>query len=219
MQAGKTYLAQLNWMFGYFGMFFILVYGWDGLGYDRFLYDRDMLAGSPEWTPGAGTGGSIVGTALAAWKFLSSRVALTLYIDGVYLIPPFAALMYLWHAESDRMRGRQAGFWSHGPLWLLSYLAGVFVLSLGAAIFCAIAVNYTGALLGVGDHIARGLGQVPARTGMHVLSYLVGLPLGLAVLWFTLLKPGGIANWVLRPWCGDTPAARAEAARGQLAVD
>ena len=69
----------------YFGMFFILVYGWDGLGYDRFFYDRDMVAGSPAWTPGVGTGGTILGTAEAAWHFITSSVALTLYLDEVFI--------------------------------------------------------------------------------------------------------------------------------------
>ena len=53
LRQNRIYLANLNWMLGYFGMFFILVYGWDGLGFDRFFYDRDMVAGSPAWAPGA----------------------------------------------------------------------------------------------------------------------------------------------------------------------
>src|SRR3954469_17508410 len=29
LAAGRTYAAHLNWLMGYFGMFFILLYGWD----------------------------------------------------------------------------------------------------------------------------------------------------------------------------------------------
>ena len=214
LQRGKFYLANLNWMLGYFGMFFILVYGWDWLGYDRFFYDRDMVTGSPAWTPGAGTGGTILGTVEAAWHFITSSVALTLYLDGVFLLPPFAALMFLWHRAALAERGRTVSFWGDGPVWLLSYLVAVFVVTLGAAIFSAVVVNYIGALFGVGNHIARGLGQVPADTVAHIASYLVGLPAALAVLWFTLLKPGGLVNRVLSPWCLDRAAPEAAAVSG-----
>lgn len=203
VHAGKYYLANLNWMLGYFGLFFILVYGWDGLAYDRFFYDRDMLAGSPAWTPGAGTGATIVGAAEAALKFITSSVAMTLYLDGIYLLPPFAALMFIWHREAAAARGRTLSFWGDGTILLISYLVAVFAVTLGSAMFCALVVNYVGALLGVGEHVARGLGTIPANTGAHVASYFIGLPLALAVLWFTLLKPGGLVNRILTPWCLD----------------
>jgi len=210
--AGRYFLANLNWMLGYFGMFFILVYGWDGLGYDRFFYDRDMLAGSPAWTPGAGTGATIAGTAHAALQFLTSSVAMTLYLDGVYLLPPFAALMFTWHRDAAAARGRNLSFWGDGPVLLVAYLVAVFGVALGAAIFSAVVVNYVGALLGVGEHVARGLGTIPANTGAHIASYVIGLPLALALLWFTVLKPGGLVNRLLSPWCLDRlapPAATA----------
>lgn len=209
LQRGNYYLANLNWMLGYFGMFFILVYGWDGLGYDRFFYDRDMVTGSPAWTPGVGTGGTIMGTAVAAWHFITSSVAMTLYLDGVYLLPPFAALMFLWHSAALAERGRPVTFWGYGPILLISYLVAVFAVSLGAAIFSAVVVNYIGSLFGVGNHIARGLGQVPADTVAHIASYLIGLPAALAVLWFTVLKPGGLVNRMLSPWCLDRAAPQA----------
>ena len=208
LRAGKYYLANLNWMIGYIGMFFILVYGWDGLGYDRFFYDRDMLAGSPAWTPGAGTGGTIAGTVAAVWPFLNSSVAMTLYLDGLYLIPPFAALLFLWHREALAERGRRLSFWGDGPVLLASYLAGVFVVSLGVALFCAFVVNGIGALLGVGEHVARATGAIPANTGAHIASYVIGLPLALAALWFAVLKPGGLAHRVLAPWCIDRASGR-----------
>jgi vacuolar-type H+-ATPase subunit I/STV1 len=205
VQKERYYLANLNWMFGYFGMFFILVYGWDGLGYDRFFYDRAMLPGSPAWTPGAATGGTLMGLLQAELKFLTSSVALTLFIDGVYLIPPFAVLMLIWYVGGLRDAGHKVSV-VFPTRMLLSYLFGVFALSLGSAIFCAAVVNYTGQLLGVGNHIARGLGQIPANTPMHVISYLVGLPLGLGILWATVLKPGGIAHRLMEPWCIDDEA-------------
>lgn len=208
LRSGRYYLANLNWMLGYFGMFFILVYGWDGLGYDRFFYDRDMLAGSPAWTAGAGTGGSWASGIVAAWHFLASGVAMTLYLDGLYLLPPFAVLMFLWHGQSLKDMGHQPTIARDGLPMLGSYLAAVFVVALGGAIFMALVVNWTGALFGVGNHVARALGQVPANTGAHVASYLVGLPVAVALLWVTVLKPGGVVNRLLAPWCLDRARPR-----------
>ncbi|MFN7954699.1 MAG: hypothetical protein U0610_23445 [bacterium] len=208
MARGKHYLANLNWLLGYFGMFFILVYGWDGLGFDRFFYDRDMLPGSPAWSAGVGTGATILGTIGAALRFLVSSVAFTLYEDGLYLLPPFAVLMYRWHAAGLRAEGQSVDFRRDARRWLRSYLAGVFVIALGAAIFCALVTNLVGATLGVGDHVARGLGRVPANTSKHVLSYFLGLPLGLTILWLTVLRPGGFAERLLTPWCHGAAKAR-----------
>ncbi len=205
----KYYAANLNWMLGYFGMFFILVYGWDGLGFDRFFYDRDMVAGSPAWTAGASGATTLAGFFPSAAQFLTtSGVAFTLYLDGVYLLPPFGVLMYLWYTEGLRGAGHTIPAFSasHAMRMLVSYLIGVFVIALGSAIFCAVVVNYVGAALGVGNHVARSLGQIPAETTAHVLSYCIGLPLALTVLWFTVLKPGGLVHRVLGIWViGDEP--------------
>ena len=217
MQSRQYYLANLNWMVGYFGMFFILVYGWDGLGIDRFFYDRDMVAGSPAWTAGVGTGGTVMGTATAAWNFLTSSVAITLYLDGVYLLPPFAALMYLWHSEALANEGRPITFWGYAPILLETYLVAVFVVSLGAAIFSAVVVKYVGALLGVGHHIDRALGHVPAETTSHIMSYIIGLPLALSMLWFTVLKPNGLVHRILSPWCLDRAAPKSTSPIAQKA--
>jgi hypothetical protein len=124
---------------------------------------------------------------------------MTLYLDGIYLLPPFAALMFIWHREAAAERGRHLSFWGDGtgparsPIW--SRFSRV---ALGAAIFSAVVVNYVGALLGVGEHVARGnSAAIPANTTAHVASYFIGLPLALALLWFTVLKPGGLVNRLL----------------------
>jgi hypothetical protein len=176
-------------------MFFILLYGWDGLGYDRFLYDRDMLPGSPAWTPGVAllsAGGALP----ALWHFLSSSVAKTLYIDGIYLLPPFFWLTSRWR--------REAAAGDHTPLpavavRVTTYLGGALVVGLGGAALCALLVRGVAYLLGIHDQVARGLGQAPAATGAHLLSYLIGLPLGLALLWISVLRPRGPVQRLLSP--------------------
>lgn len=196
MKAGKYYLSQLNWIFGYFGMFFILLYGWDGLGYDRFLYDRDMLAGSPAWTAGAGTADGVLNGLL---NFVQSGVFITLLTDGVYLLPVFGWLMLKWYREA-MVQNPALNHYS-APTLLASYLGGVFFVGLGVAAVCSVAVAYIGALLGVEDNILRGLGSVPANTSMHVLSYFLGLPLGLYACWILLLRPGMPFYHLLQPLC------------------
>jgi hypothetical protein len=188
LRRGQGYLAQLNWLFGYFGMFFILLYGWDGLGYDRFLYDRDMLPGSPAWYPGVATAAGVLP---ALWRFLRSGVAGTLYLDGAYLLPPFFWLFAGWIRDSHRQKGGPLP----SPVFLSAhYLGGVLLIALGCAAACAVGVRGVAYLLGVGDHVARGRGEVPPATAAHVASYFIGLPLSLAALWFTVLRPGRLAS-------------------------
>lgn len=185
LRQGRDYLAQLNWIFGYFGMFFILLYGWDGLGYDRFLYDRDLLPGSPAWTPGAATAAGVL-PALA--RFLTSSVAKTLYIDGMYLLPPFFFLATRWR----RAAVAEDGAVPPSPLTCIaSYLGGVFLIGLGGAAVCALCVRGVAYLLGIKDQVERGLGQAPANSLAHLASYLIGLPLGMTILLLTGLRPRG----------------------------
>ena len=198
MHAKKYYFAQLNWMAGYFGMFFILLYGWDGLGYDRFLYDRDMLPGSPAWTPGAGTADGLF---VGMWNFLTSSVAVTLLIDGIYLIPPLSILLYVWYREAYRHDTSAAVRVPNNQKMLIAHLAGSFSIPILAAAFCAIVVNLIGALFGVDEHVLRTQGEETTGTFGHVVSYIIGLPLSIYILWKTVMAPGKLYHRLLMPLC------------------
>jgi len=189
MAKGNYLYANLNWIFGYFGMFFILLYGWDGLGYDRFLYDRDMLTGSPAWFPGAS--GASLHSFESIWKHLQSSVAITLYIDGVWLLPPFFYLMAKWIREINPD--------ANSASLIFQILLIIFVGGLGSAAISALTVNYTGALFGVGNHIARATVEIPSNTSMHILSYIIGLPVSLALMWFLLWRKGMPFYRMLKP--------------------
>lgn len=201
MNAGRYHWAQLNWIVGYYGMFFILLYGWDGLGYDRFLYDRDMWPGSPAWTPGVATGDGVLA---AIWTFVSNfsnaqgnaTVITTLLTDGLWLIPPFAWLFYRWYRRDAVFDGARApGFVG----MYASYLGGVFIVGLGCAAISALTVHAIGTLAGIGDVIWHDGFYAPQNLVPHVISYLVGIPLSLVVMWFVLLAPGRPLFALLRP--------------------
>ncbi len=180
----RYYAAHLNWLFGYLGMFFILVYGWDGLGYDRFFYDRDMFGGMA-WTPGAGV------QDYAWFGFFASSVAITLYIDGVYLLPPLLYLVAAWTVRNTRRDCPESEVSALGVM--LRYLGAVFFVALPSCIFAAVVVHYTGKLLGAGEHAQRWAGT-GGNTPMHILSYFVGLPLAVGLLWAFGYRKGGLVE-------------------------
>lgn len=190
LQSKKYYLAHLNWIFGYFGMFFILLYGWDGFGYDRFLYDRDMFGGEA-WKPGAGYKdfGSVI-------SVFTTTVAMTLYIDGVFLIPPMLYYFGTWTAKSVEIASEGKKLVSKGAL-MANYLVGVFLVGFGSAAISAIIVYITGRLLGAGDPLLRVAGTGGSTT-MHIVSYFIGLPLSFLVMYYTLFKEGRLFHTLLK---------------------
>ena len=88
IRAGRYYWAHLQWFLGYFFMFFVLLHGWDGLGWQRFLYDPTVL-NDQLWEPGKYMGISF------AW----SHVALTLVGMGFFVIPFMIIPMSKWIIE------------------------------------------------------------------------------------------------------------------------
>ena len=71
--------------FGYFFMIFILVYGWDGTGWQRFLYDATKNGGVL-WTVGHHMG----------FSFVFSNVAFTLLGMGIIIGPALIFPMIIW---------------------------------------------------------------------------------------------------------------------------
>ena len=91
IKSGRYYLAHLQWFLGYFCMFFVLVHGWDGLGWQRFLYDPTVL-NNQLWEPGKHMG----------LTFLWSNVAFTLYGMGIFVIPFMIIPMSKWIIEGSK---------------------------------------------------------------------------------------------------------------------
>lgn len=87
---GRAFSAWLHWLGGYFGMFFILIHGWDGTGYQRFFAPTAEALSGWSWS--------------TAWSWLTSDVALTLLAMGAVLIPWLVGLSVSWLRASPRAR-------------------------------------------------------------------------------------------------------------------
>lgn len=139
--AGRVYAAYLQAGAGYFGMFFLLVHGWDGRGYQRFFSaDRDVFASWPE-RPGVGEALTRMG------DWLVSPVALTLYGMGAVLVPVMLGAM----VSLLRTGGHDPGV-GEGPGRVrvaLAVLGAVFVVALGGAVVSSVLVHLLGWWLGV----------------------------------------------------------------------
>jgi hypothetical protein len=162
--SGRTFAAFAQAGLGYFGMFFILVHGWDGRGYQRFFSaSREVFATWPA-SPTVAEASSRAGV------WLTSPVAMTLYLMGVALIPAMIAPMVRWIRAGHRTMG------THRSAALLVGLvfAAILGLALGAAIVASVLI--------------------------HQLGWWIGVPVAAGVLWLLVLhKRIGLAHAVYRP--------------------
>ncbi len=123
--SGRRYAAYLQWVGGYFGMFFILVHGWDGSGYQRFF--SPTRADLDGWT-----------WATAA-RWLTCDVAITLAVMGVVLIPWLIGICVRW-LRRDR---------AISPVGLGASVLGLLLLGVPAlAISLSLAIRQLGAIGG-----------------------------------------------------------------------
>ena len=125
----RTFTAYLHWVGGYFGMFFILVHGWDGSGYQRFFSPTRAALTGWSWSTAAG--------------WLTSEVALTLMAMGVVLIPWLVGLTVSWLRKSERAPG--AAVLSASVLGLL--VLGVPMLAIASSVMVR-QLGLMGGLLG-----------------------------------------------------------------------
>jgi hypothetical protein len=158
---GRTYLAWLQIVVGYFGMFFILVHGWDGKGYERFFSPThaDFLAWDGDWT---------------AW--LTSDVALTLAVMGLVLVPVLMYLVSGWQTDGYRVDPSGEGPRPGRAAIIGLTLTTVFVAALGLAVAAHLAIAWLGAPLGVPAAIALVVAALVPRGPVHSLFLRTGLP-------------------------------------------
>ena len=159
LAAGKRYGAFLQIFLGYFGMFFILVHGWDGKGYQRFFsQDRAEFL---RWTPDN----------VVPW--LTSPVAMTLGAMGMILIPVMISWMVRWIGEAQRSQVHQHGggqvTWRQSPIALAAFmLTLIFGVVLGTAIMASLLIHVLGWSLGVlAFALLGGVGVVGPKGLLH----------------------------------------------------
>jgi hypothetical protein len=160
--AGRTYAAVLQVCLGYFAMFFVLVHGWDGRGYQRFFSaDQETFHSWPA-DPSLGEALDRVGS------WLTSPVALTLAAMSVIVV------VMLWvMLDSMREGFRAAGVNQPSALILLAaMLATVFVVCLVSAIVASVLIHLTGWFIGAAlAALAIWIGAVWPRTGIVYRLY------------------------------------------------
>jgi len=161
---GRTYLAYLQVVAGYLGMFFILVHGWDGKGYQRFFSETraDFLAWDGQWT-----------------EWLTSGVATSLYGMGAVLAPVLLITVARWHVAGYRVElvapGRRApGGAAVAALSLATIFAGALPVAIGAHLMIA----WLGGVVGVAAAVALAAGALSPRGPLHVLHRRLALPEG-----------------------------------------
>lgn len=155
IRSDRPYLAYLQFIAGYLGMFFILVHGWDGTGYQRFFSPtREAFLDHWTWSTAA--------------QWLSSDVALTLYGMGVILLPVMLGMMARWIRDGVGLETGGAGLASRAGapsltrstvLVLVSALGG----ALGSAIVASLLIHQLGWLVGAltAGVVIGGLGVRP----------------------------------------------------------
>jgi hypothetical protein len=160
LAAGRSYLAYLQILVGYVGMFFILVHGWDGKGYQRFFSPtrEDFVNWNGDW---------------AAW--LTSDVAFTLLGMGVVLVPALMWAAVAWQREGYRLAPADTP--RPGPAAIVALtLATVFVVGLGLSIAASLLIHALGTAAGVPAALGLGAAALVPGGPVHALYRAYGLP-------------------------------------------
>lgn len=134
IRKGSGYGAMLLVILGYFCMFFILVHGWDGTGYQRFFYTCTWY-GSDQctlWSEGK----------FGVLNWMKGPVAVTLYAMGVVMIPLIFYWMVDWIKSGHELDKPAKPVSGLGLLFVIMRL--VFIHSLGMAIVASILVHKLG---------------------------------------------------------------------------
>jgi len=159
LDAGRFRLACLQAVGAYFAMFFILVHGWDGTGYQRFF--SPTAADFGRWTAGDELQN------VRTW--LTSDVALTLYGMGVVLVPIMLGLCLRWHLAGVRAAGA-APTRRTVLRFAAIVLGGIFGLGLGGAIAASVLIHLLGWLAGGAAFALAALAVVAPRRGIVGLA-------------------------------------------------
>lgn len=169
---GAGYWAYLQAVAGYFLLFFTLVHGWDGRGYQRLLsVDPRAFAG---WSADGAAGDSPVNRCLA---FVTSGTFLALLVFGTAVMGTMLLAEIGWLVEGWRLPGAAADLKVPRVVAVAIAGAGVYVLPFAGALGASVLVRLLGWWLGAGLFaVAAGGVLLPARSPVRKLYGLVGVP-------------------------------------------
>jgi len=176
IKKGNYYYAGLQVILGYFIMFFILAHGWDGWGFDRFFYDQTMN-NNIAWSAGLGD----------IFTWVTSSVAITLYVMGILILPPMFYFSVKWLREGTLKDDSVPKEKVKSPilltmLLLVSALGIALGLAIGATLVCKFFTSITG-----GNLIIEG-------QEWSILGMVIGLPVFIIPVFYFLMRRGTIGE-------------------------
>ncbi|MFE2286656.1 hypothetical protein ACFXDJ_21120 [Streptomyces sp. NPDC059443] len=181
---GAGYWGYLQAVAGYFLLFFTLIHGWDGTGYQRLLsadprafadWSADGADGTAG-TDGAVHGGSAINHCLA---FATSGTFLALLVFGLAVIGTMLLAEIGWLVEGWRLPGAAADLKVPRVIAVAIAGAGVYGLPFAGALGASLLVRLLGWWPGLGLFtLVAGVVLLPARSPVRRLYGLVGVPDG-----------------------------------------
>lgn len=175
---GAGYWGYLQAVAGYFLLFFTLIHGWDGTGYQRLLSaDPRAFAGwSADGADGVGGGGSVLNHCLA---FATSGTFLALLVFGTAVIGTMLLMEIGWLVEGWRLPGAAADLKVPRVVAVAIAGAGVHALPFAGALGASVLVRLLGWWLGAGVFaVLAGVVLLPRSSPVRKLYALVGIPDG-----------------------------------------
>lgn len=161
------YAAHANWMVAWIIFWFILACGWDGTGYQRFLYDASVHGGAL-WQRG---------THMGLEFFYRSNVWWTLVVMGLFFAPMLVHGMIRGVREGVMVDSSLKDKLPGAITILAVFFSLQWVVCLGLAILVTVIVIKLGDIFG---HIGWG--------------YLAGLPLCAIVYYLLLFRKGMVMD-------------------------
>lgn len=164
---GDGYWGYLQAVAGYFLLFFTLIHGWDGTGYERLL-SADPAAFA-DW--------SAKGVVNGALAFATSGTFLAVLIFGTAVIGTMLLAEIGWLVEGWRLPGAAADLKVPRVIAVAIAGAGVYGLPFAGAVGASVLVRLLGWWAGLGVFaLVAGVVLLPARSPVRTLYGLVGVP-------------------------------------------
>ncbi len=179
IKKGKDYEAMLLSLAGYMLFFFVLFYGWDGTGFQRFFYDATGTVLSPHWE--ARIPWALGQTLMTPLQWFGSNIAVTLYILGIVFLGPHFYICVKWGVNGFRndpaLKGKvpEKGMKPH------------VMIVVGALLIVVVGLLMALAAGGIG-WLSMTIGGDP------LLGLFVGIPVVGIVAYLFLLKRGKIVH-------------------------